>query len=451
MNQETRVGLFLISSVIAVLFAVLFLGNIQLFKSTNRYYVVFQNVEALPPKAAVKIAGVEIGKVRRVELVDGKARVTIDVDPKIAIHKNAKAKVGSTGIIGTKFIEIAPGTPDQPKLEDEATIEGTEAGGLQAIADKISKLFERNDKYGDAIENLQESISNIKNVTAALNVAMGNHASEMEEIVLNVKDITESAKVFMTDLEEISTERKEDVKIALEKFRSVGERLDIILAKVQDGKGAIGALVSDEQTGKEVKEAVTAIKDTAASAKKVLGRFTQINTYWNYRYRYDTRDEEGRSDVGIRIEPRPGKFYAVGATNIGEPVSGEKHVAYERKNRITGVMGADYGPFTGYAGAIRSRGGVGLNFRPLWKVPKLARRLELNAEMYDISRDRIVRGRRLDSANLDVGGHVAITRWFWLGARAEDVLERSAFIGYANIIFRDEDLSYLLGFAGLAK
>jgi phospholipid/cholesterol/gamma-HCH transport system substrate-binding protein len=450
MNQETRVGLFLLVSIFVIAVSALFLGNIHLFKRTARFYIFFNNAEALPPKAAAKIAGVEVGKVTRVELIEGRARVTIDIDPKIPIYKDAQAKVGSTGIIGTKFIDLNPGTVNQPRLESGASIQGSEGGGLEAIADKLSRLFEKSDKYGDAIENLQASIANIRHVTDALNVAMGNHAKEMEDIVMNVKDLTASAKAFTADLQEISAARKDDVKVALEKFRSIGERLDAILAKVQEGKGAIGTLVSDDQTGKDVKEAVASIKDTAASAKKVLGRFTQINTYWDFRYRYDTRDEEGRSDASIRIEPKPGKFYAFGATNIGDPISDEKHQAYERKNRIVAVMGHDYGPFTGYAGVIRSRAGAGLNFRPLWKMAKLKDRFELNAEMYDFSRDRTVQGKRIKGSNLDLGAHVAVTRWLWVGARVEDVLERSAFMAYTNIVFRDEDLAYLLGFATIA-
>jgi hypothetical protein len=318
------------------------------------------------------------------------------------------------------------------------------------MADKLSKLFERHEKYGDAIENLQESIANIRDVTRALNVAMGQHSAEMEEIVLNVKDITESAKTFMAHLEEISTERKEDVKVALAKFRDISERLDDILAKVQSGKGAIGALVADEKTGQDVKEAVASIKDTAASAKKVLGRFTMINTYWDYRYRYDFRDDESRSDIAIKFVPRPGKFYAAGVTNLGIVPTDEKHTQFERRNRITAVLGSDYGPFTGYVGAIESAGGVGLDFRPLFFNKKLAQRVALNAEASDFSRDRVVLGQRLTGALVNVGANVAITRWFWIGTRWRDITDRSAFEAYANIIFRDEDLSYLFGFASFA-
>lgn len=428
----------------AILTSILTLGNVQFFSRNHRYFVDFKNVEALPPKAAVKVAGVEIGKVRKVQLVEGRARVTIDIDPDVVVFEDATAQVDSTGIIGTKFIELKPGTPDLAELPSKSTIRGVEGVSLNQMLTKLSSLFESDEKHGDAVNNFKETMANIRNITRALNQAMGSHGTEMEEIVMNVRDLTASIKVFSAHLEEISTEKKEDFKMAIEKFRGVGEKLDTLLAKINRGEGAIGALLNDKQTEKDVKE-------TVASAKKFLGKFSSIHTYWDYRYRYDFRDDEGRSDVAVKFVPSPGKFYAVGATNIGEMPNDEKHTAFERKNRITAVMGHDYGPFTGYAGAIRSSGGVGLNFRPFFWLPKLNRRFEITSEVSDFSRDRNVKGHHLDSALLNVGAHMAITRWLWVGARAEDLYERTSYQAYMNIIFRDTDLAYLLGLASAAR
>jgi phospholipid/cholesterol/gamma-HCH transport system substrate-binding protein len=433
----------------AILVSILTLGNVEIFSRRHRFIIDFTNVEALPTKAAVKIAGVEIGKVRKVALVDGRARVTVAIDRSIPIYANALGRVGSTGIIGSKFIELFPGSPDAPELKSGSMIKGENERSLNEMINKLSGLFET-DANGNAVDNLKETIANIRNVSRSLNVAMGNHAKEMEEIVMNIRDLTGSLKVFSAHLEEISTHSKEDVKVAIEKFRGVGEKLDAMLAKINRGEGAIGALVNDEKTGKEVKEAVASIKDTANEAKKVLGRFTNINVYWDARYRYDFRDEESKVDVGIKFVPRPGKFYAFGASNIGEPVDDEKHQAYERKNRIDATMGKDYGPFTGYIGAIRSRGGAGLNFRPFFMIPSLDRRFELTTDISDLARDRVVKGNHLDRAVWNAGAHLAVTRWLWLGARAEDLLEHTAFMAYTNVVFRDEDLSYLFGFITLA-
>ncbi len=451
MNQETRLGLFLLAAVGAILASAVFLGNVRLFQRTDRYHLDFADVEALPPKAAVKIAGVEIGKVHKIQLVNGRARVIIEIDPAIQLHSDAVARIGSTGIIGTRFVELLPGTVKAPVLEPGSTIRGLDGGSINQMFNKLTSLFEEDEEYGNAIDNLKATLANVRHASAALSRALGDHAEDLEKIVENVRDLTQSGKVFVAHLEEISTEHQEDVKIAIAKFREVGEKLDALLTKVSRGEGTIGALVTDDKAGQEVKEAITSITETATSAKKVIGRFTMINTYWNYRYRYDTRDEDGRSDLGITFVPRPGKYYAIGVTNVGEPIDNEKHEAFERKNRITAVIGADYGPFTGYAGAVRSRGGGGLNFRPFWFSKRWGRRIELTSEASDFSRDRVVKGEILDRAFVAAGGHIALTRWLWVGGRWEDLLERSAFQAYANVIFRDEDLAYLLGFASIAR
>lgn len=451
LSTETRVGLFLMASLAVILVCILTLGNVRFFSRSHRYYVDFTNVEALPPKAAVKVAGVEIGKVRRVSLVEGHARVTIDINPDVAVHTDAHAKVDSTGIIGTKFVNLFPGTEMAAKLESGAAIQGIDTISLNDMVEKLGGLFNPDPQYGNAVDNLKETIANIRNVSRSLNVAMGNHAKEMEEIVMNIRDLSANIKVVSAHLKEITTDNKDDIRVMVEKFRGVGEKLDALLAKVSRGEGTIGALMTDEKTEKEVKEAVTSIKDTAASAKKVMGRFTMIHTYWDYRLRYDSRDSQARSDLGIKFIPSPGKFYAIGVTNLGEVPSDEKHTQYERKNRFTAVLGHDLGPFTGYAGAISSRGGVGLDFRPLFMNPKWNRRVELGLEASDFGRDDVINGERFTKTLVSANAHVAVTQWLWFGVRAQDVLERAAFQSYLNIIFSDKDLPYFFGFATLSR
>lgn len=451
MTAETKVGFFLIAALSVLLASAVFLGDMNILGRRAHYAVDFEDAEALPPKAAVKISGVEIGKVSKVELIDGRARVKIAIDPSIELYDDAHARIGSTGIIGTRFVDLEPGTPSANLLTRGSVIQGQSGAGLNEVMKKVATLFDDEEEYGEASDNFKAILFNIRKVTDSLNTAMGDNPQDIKEIVHNIKDFSESAKIFGQDLREITQGRKEDIKVALAKFRSVTEKLDAILGKIERGEGTIGALVSDEKTATEVKEAVTSLSSTAQSANSVFGRFTKLRTYWNYRLRYDARDDEAKSDAGVTIVPRKGKFYAFGVTNIGQVPSNEKYLYSERKNRITAVLGGDYGPFTGYGGAIRSRGGVGLNFRPLWKFKKVGRRFELNAETYDFDRDKVVRGEHLKGPNLDAGGHIALTRWLWVGARGEDLLERPAFVSYANLIIGDEDLAYLLGFIGLAR
>lgn len=451
MNQETKVGLFVLVALAVIMASAVMLGGVNIFSRHKKFYSEFDDVQALPPKATVKISGVEVGKVLKVELVNNRARVTLGVDPEISIYEDAVARIGSSGIIGTRFVEIIPGSADKKLLEPGSVIEGLGGSGLGAMVEQLSAVFQPDEEFGDPIKNVKALLYNLRTVSDSFREAMGDRPQDIKTIVANIKALTESTKIFTQDLADITQSRKEDVKSALAKFKSITDRLDAILAKVESGDGTIGTLVNDEQTATNVKEAVASIKETAKSAKNFLGRFSEIRTFWNYRYRYDARDDEGKSDIGVKIVPREGKFYAVGVSHVGEPITDEKRLEFERKNRITGVMGADWGPFTGYAGAIRSDGGAGLDFRPLWWNKDWGKRVTLTAEASDFERDRTVKGQRLEGPVVSVGGHIAITPWLLVGARGEDIMERGAFMSYTNIVFEDKDLAYLLGFVGLAR
>ncbi len=451
MNQETKVGLFFLLSLAAILGGILFLGDVQLFSHRHSYFVEFDDVQALPPKAAVKISGVEVGKVKSIQLVAGRARVEIGVEPGILIYQNGTASIGSTGIIGTRFVDIRPGTPESPLLESGSIIQGLKGSTLNNTMDSIAALFEDDEKYGNIVENLKATVSNIRRISESLNVALGNHSQDLEQIVLNVRDLTENTKVFTNVLAELGTEKKMDLKVTIEKLRGITTKLDDVMERITAGKGTIGALVTDEETAKNMKSAVASIKETAGSASQVFGRFTKFKFYWDYRYRYDFRDKESRSDGNITIAPRLDKFYTIGATNIGDPIADESHQAYERKNRINAYMGGTWGAFTGYAGAIRSAGGVGFSVKPLWKIKPLQDLVRLTGEVTDFSRDRVVKGNRIKGAWVAVGAEVSPIHWLRVGVRNEDILERPAVLGYANVLISDDDIAYLLGLATLGK
>ena len=55
--------------------------------------VQFQNVAGLDEKTAVRVAGVSVGKVSKIRLVEGKALVDVDLDPDVALRQGASASI----------------------------------------------------------------------------------------------------------------------------------------------------------------------------------------------------------------------------------------------------------------------------------------------------------------------------------------------------------------------
>ena len=121
---------FLWGLVASIVFVVVVVAGFRKDNPFNNPYVVkaaFRNVNDLKPRSPVRIAGVNVGKVKSVEPLgeDGNgAMVTMEITkPGLPIHRDAKAKVRPRIFLeGNYFVDISPGTPSAPGLKDGETI-----------------------------------------------------------------------------------------------------------------------------------------------------------------------------------------------------------------------------------------------------------------------------------------------------------------------------------------
>ncbi len=128
-NLETTVGLFVLVGLLCVGYLSLHLGDVNVFG--ERYYSLkarFHSITGLTPKSTIKMAGVEIGKVKRIHL-DKETRMAIvemRIEKGLEISADAIASVRTVGLLGDKFISISPGA-SRDILEPGATIVETES------------------------------------------------------------------------------------------------------------------------------------------------------------------------------------------------------------------------------------------------------------------------------------------------------------------------------------
>src|ERR1019366_2550309 len=146
---------------------------------------------------------------------------------------------------------------------------------------------------------------------------------------------------------------------------------NVMMASLATDKGAVGALLYDEEVKEDVKETISSVKEAAGSAKDVFGRITQFRVFWNYDWRYDSLARTSHSDVGIKIYPRDGRYYYGGianAANLNDAPRGHQP-DYTQPNRVDGLIGWELGPMDVAIGAIRSAGGGGREYTTPFKDP----------------------------------------------------------------------------------
>ncbi|TDK62564.1 outer membrane lipid asymmetry maintenance protein MlaD [Sapientia aquatica] len=107
------VGLFVLLGAAALLFLALRVGNMSSFSLNNSYAVTtkFDNIGGLKPRAAVKSAGVVVGRVGSIQFDDKtfQAQVTLQMDSRYQFPKDSSAKILTSGLLGEQYIGIEPG------------------------------------------------------------------------------------------------------------------------------------------------------------------------------------------------------------------------------------------------------------------------------------------------------------------------------------------------------
>lgn len=122
--QKIRLGLFVIIGSLFFLTAIYLIGNKQnLFGNTSNLKAVFTNVSGLQVGNNVRYAGIDIGTVKSIEMLnDTTITVNMAIEDKMLIHikKNAIATIGSDGLVGNMIININPGKGNaQPVVADD--------------------------------------------------------------------------------------------------------------------------------------------------------------------------------------------------------------------------------------------------------------------------------------------------------------------------------------------
>ncbi len=125
------------------------------------FHAVFQTSNNLRLDSPVRIAGVNVGKVVGVERAKGSdlVEVTMEMDDQgLPIHEDATLKIRSRIFLeGNFFVEMSPGTPNSPKIDDGDTIPITRTATPVQL-DQLLTALQTNDR--DSLQELLKGLGN---------------------------------------------------------------------------------------------------------------------------------------------------------------------------------------------------------------------------------------------------------------------------------------------------
>jgi phospholipid/cholesterol/gamma-HCH transport system substrate-binding protein len=275
---ELKVGIFICIglAVIATMVIKFGLGG-EGFKKTYLLQVDLPNASGLLKDSDVLLAGAKIGTVGDKPLLSGNlgtVRVTVKIYEEIKVPKNSVFSVGSSGLLGDKFVEVEtppkfdpskfdPADQNQIYTEKDPPILGVKAGGLDALTakgadvmdhlnDEIKLLKELTAKIDtgvlgeDSIKNLQDTFANLKATTGNF-VEVSKNASK---VVTDAQSAVDTTKQTMTT-----------VNGAAGDLRKVLDGAKTILSKANEGDGLIATLLTNRELSENLKALVINLRE----------------------------------------------------------------------------------------------------------------------------------------------------------------------------------------------
>ncbi len=123
---EFIVGVFLALGVLCLAYLSIKVARKDFFNSGGyEISAVFTDCSGLRAGSPIMIAGVEVGRVKRITLQDYEARVQMVINPGVTLQKDAIASIKTKGLIGEKYIDVSPGGAEE-KIPPGGVIHDTE-------------------------------------------------------------------------------------------------------------------------------------------------------------------------------------------------------------------------------------------------------------------------------------------------------------------------------------
>ena len=407
MSSESKVGLFAIIGLILLGMSLYLLGN---FSITNEYQinVEFSDVSGLPDKSIVRLSGVEVGKVRDIKILNGKVIAVLGIMDKVVVYRDAEFSIGSSSVIGSKYLRINQGTKEAGIIENKEFVRGKDVLTLEDM------LLETLGNFGDdgtTGEQINATLESMRELSASLN-----------QMILNMEP----------------------------SMTGTMENLNALLEDLNSQEGALGALMNDPQAKEDVQATIKNVREISEEAKTLMGRVKKYKATWLFASRNDLKTGGSYGDFGLKISPRYGKYYRFGLANLGNKDDDpEKGTEYVEKNKVDVRFGF-YNEWYDFSfGVVRGSGGANITFNPLY-TDKVLKRLSVYGEIYDMSRNRVISGRRFNKANVAYGADLNLFKVLYVGVRMDDVLELNRPQITLGVQFDDEDVTALIGLIALA-
>lgn len=258
-TKEVKIGIAFIIALVVLYFGINFLKGVNIFKPSNSYVVMFDDVTGLAISSPVLLNGYQVGLVYSMELDQSdadKIAVTINLDKQVKIAKDSKIKL-DVSLMGSASVIIDQNPLSKDFYTSDERIPGVRNLGMmeslgESVLPNVTNLVPKVDSILTAVNGLlnnpalTQSLENMTVITTDLTVATKQLNQLMLALNKDVPTLTGNVNAITGDLAVVTGQLKSvDVESTYKSLDATLKNVEQLTKKLNSKDGSLGLLLND--------------------------------------------------------------------------------------------------------------------------------------------------------------------------------------------------------------
>ncbi len=453
--NEFKVGLLALTAMASLAYmSIKITGTQSGFGDYTTYRTIVKDASGIFPKTSIRVAGINAGRIKKIELQGNTALITFEILNKVIITKGSKLRIKTVGFLGDKFLEVKVGE-GRIALIENTFILSEDGAGFEKIMKDVSEVVGDVRKIvlslkdtlapeGEIsplkkiLRDVEGVISNTKIATESLRKVISGNEKRLNDIILNLEIFSKQLAFHLNKNEKESA--MSDIKEILSYSKKATRDISEIISDIKAGKGTIGKLAVEEEIADEVRQTLSGIKKMVGRVEAIR---TELSIFTGANSKYG-----GVTDANLKILPSPERFYLLGIStsriapikeNSTETITNGSSSTTVTKRQQEGEIlyniqvGRRIHNWSFRGGLIESSGGLGVDyFFDRWGTV-------FSSELFDY--------RNKLGINIRLSTEVRLWNILYSKVSYEDILNNTQSYSLSiGLRFNDEDLKGLIGF-----
>src|SRR4030095_10731252 len=277
-GKNAWVGLFLIVGILGVLAVLFVMTDAAIFRGRYIISTVVDDVGGIRSGDPVRMHGVNIGRVKRFPLSQGKVEVFLEVEGEYKIPVDSTVKISSAGPLAGMKADVLPGVAktDARYHDRVAGISQKGTVDIDQLSSQTSDALDRVQKLlaDETIKNVQGSTTELHQLLRALSPALTTQRKELDTLNASLKRSSQGLEKVTTAPElERAIKRLDGISTQMDditqKLGRGSESLETVMGRIDRGEGSLGKLTKDDALYDNLSKAALNVSQATENINKL--------------------------------------------------------------------------------------------------------------------------------------------------------------------------------------